>query len=71
MRHIRTMDRPESAAALTPEEFACLKEVAVGQLRHDTSPPSIERLTELGLIEQRLGDLTLTVVGAARLAKGR
>jgi hypothetical protein len=71
MRRIRSMDRPDPAAALTPEEFACLKEVAVGQLRHDTSPPCKDRLTELGLIEERLGDLTLTVVGATRLAKGR
>jgi hypothetical protein len=57
-------------AALTPEEFACLKEVAVGKLRHDTSPDCKDRLTQLGLIEQRIGDLTLTEAGAKRLAKG-
>jgi hypothetical protein len=65
------MARPDPTAALTPEEFACLKEVAVGKLRHDTSPACKDRLTQVGLIEEAIGDLTLTTAGAMRLAKGR
>jgi hypothetical protein len=70
MPNIRTIARPDPNAALTPDEFACLKELAVGKLRHDTSPACEDRLTQLCLIEEAIGDLTLTEAGAKRLAKG-
>jgi hypothetical protein len=66
MPNTRSIGRPDPAAALTPEEFACLKELAVGKLRHDTSPACKDRLTQLGLIEEAIGDLTLTEAGAKR-----
>jgi hypothetical protein len=58
------------ALALSPEEFASLRELAQG-LDHRAIPPKhADRLRKLGLIAVQLGKDQITAAGRSRLASG-
>ena len=56
--------------ALSPEEFASLREVANGLEHGGILPAHVERLRDLGLIVVLLGQPCITPAGRSRLASG-
>ena len=56
---------------LTAEEFSSLKEVAIGLMQKRIPVEHGTRLIEMGLIEQKLGGLMITLEGQIRILKGK
>ena len=57
--------------ALSPDEFASLREVSRGEAQREIPQLHWERLVGLGYAVRRLGELGLTASGLRRLAAGQ
>ena len=60
----------DDTTALSPDEFASLREVGKGDAQCEIPQLHWERLVGLGYAVRRLGELGLTAAGARRLSAG-